>query len=348
MRLALYLSRQIAARIVAVLLGFLALGLGLDLLENAAGILDRRGAEGLAEYALFRAPLILLTVLPIGVLVGAAFAFLTLAIRSEMVILRAAGLNTSRILMLLLPLAILLGAAQSLLAARVAPAAEEALSERFPDVLDVPEIAEMVWLHDWTAEIRIARIEEKGAVLKGVEMFRLDAAGALTEKLSAAAIRFADGRWQMDDVTVTRPNALPERLATTEWTTRLTPATILRASRRPVLVDAGEVQEVLAGELPGGRGIPFYAVQFWRRYAAYLVPLVMLTFAAMASFGLSRSGGGMRYIAYGLGGGALFMVVDGVLNSLGQIGALGPALAVFVAPAIFLLVGLWTIVYIEE
>ena len=100
MTLALYLSRHVGVRIVAVLAGFVALGLSLDMLENAADIIERRGLAGLGEYALLRAPLVLVTILPLGVLFGAALAFLSLAARNEMVVLRTAGYNTVRALLL--------------------------------------------------------------------------------------------------------------------------------------------------------------------------------------------------------------------------------------------------------
>ena len=149
MTMALYLSRQVAVRILAVLTGLVALGLSLDMMENSAEIIDLYGVGGLGHYALLRAPLILVTILPLGVLVGAALAFLTLAVRCEMVVLRAVGYNTVRVLLMLLPLAVLCGTAQSQLAGRLGPAAEEALVERFPDLFKSKAIKEEIWLRDW-------------------------------------------------------------------------------------------------------------------------------------------------------------------------------------------------------
>ena len=130
--------------------------------------------------------------------------------------------------------------------------------------------------------------------------------------------------------------------------TSLTPASILAAARRPELVDAGEVRQVLAGVLPGGRGTPFYSVQLWRAYAAFVVPLVMFLFGAMASFGLSRSGGGVWHVALGLLCGAFFVLADGVFSSLGEAGAMNAVLSAFLAPGLFFAIGLWSIVVIEE
>ena len=132
------------------------------------------------------------------------------------------------------------------------------------------------------------------------------------------------------------------------WQTRLNPGSVLAAARRPELVDANEVREVLSGAVPGARSTAFYSVQLWRGYAAFLSPVIMLLFAAMASFGLSRSGGGLSFVALGLLGGAAFVLVDGVFSSLGEAGAMNVILAAFLAPGLFLAAGIWSIVVIEE
>jgi lipopolysaccharide export LptBFGC system permease protein LptF len=46
--------------------------------------------------------------------------------------------------------------------------------------------------------------------------------------------------------------------------------------------------------------------------------------------------------------GAVFVLTDGVLTSLGEVGAMGAALSAFLAPGLFFVIGLWSIVVIEE
>ena len=348
MTMALYLSRVVGGRILAVLLAFLLLGLSFDLLENSTEVIDAQGLEGLAEYALLRAPLILLTVFPLGVLVGATLAFLALAARSEMVVMRTAGVNTVRLVLLLAPLALVFGATQNQLAASVGPAAEQALVERFPGLVGSPEREERVWLRDWEAVIRIGRVAQGGTVLRDISIFETGPDGVLQRRIDASVARHAGDAWRLGGVTLRTPGGPPERMGEMYWHSRLTPAGVIGAARRPDLVAAEDVRRILAGERPGARGTPYYLVQLWRSYAALIVPAVMLMFGAMASFGLARSGGGARYVALGIAGGMGFVLVDGVLTSLGQVGAMQAALAAFIGPAIFFVVGLWSIVVIEE
>jgi len=349
MTLALYLSRQVGVRIVAVLSGLVALGLSLDMMENSAEIVENYGTAGLGEYALLRAPLVLVTILPLGVLFGATLAFLSLASRNEMVVLRTAGYNTARVLLLLIPLAAVIGAGQNRLAAHLGPAAEQALVDRFPNLFETRKIEDEIWLRDWNSVIRIGRAEADGATLGDISIFQIGADGRLMQRTDAVVARHSSAGWLLDSVTVQRPGTATEQVAEMPWLTRLSPASILGAARRPELVDTSKVRQILAGSLPGGgRGTPFYMVQLWRSYSAFVVPMVMFLFGAMASFGFSRSGGGVRYVALGLLGGAVFVLTDGVFTSLGEAGAMGAALSALLAPGLFLVIGLWSIVVIEE
>ncbi len=348
MTIGLYLSRLVGARIVAVLAGFLVLGLTFDIAERSNRIVDDHGLGGLAEYAMLRAPVILLTIMPLGILTGGILAFLTLAARSEMVVVRASGLNTLRAVGLLVPLALAFGVVQNQLATRVGPAAEQALVERFPGLFESPAIEEEVWLRHWEAVVRIGGATADGTSLRDVSIFETAPSGALVRRMDAERARYTGDAWRLMDVTVQRAGQGPETLTDMIWHTRLTPAGILGAARRPELVAAEDVRRILAGEKPAARGTPYYLVQLWRSYAALAVPTVMMLFAALGSFGLARSGGGARYITLGVALGAGFVLVDGVFTSLGQVGAMRAALAAFVAPAVFLVAGIWTIIVIEE
>jgi len=348
MTLAIYISKLVAARVLAVVLSFAALALGLDMLENSTEIVERYGSDQLGTYAMLRLPLILVAVLPISTLIGSALAFLTLAMRSEMTVMRGAGTNTLRMLAMLVPLALVFGVVQNVLASWAGPAAERSLAEQFPRVAEGRDLDRELWLRDWRAVIRIGRAEPGAVTLSDISIFELDDRGRLRFRVDADSARYEADGWQLEGVTRTGANLQPEALPGLQWKTRLTPAGILSVARRSELVDAGEVRDILAGTVPGGRGAPFYRVQLWRGYSAFLVPLVMFSFAALASFGLARSGGGTGHVALGLVGGFGFLLVDGVFDSLGEVGAMGPVLAAFVAPVLFLLVGIWSVVLVEE
>jgi lipopolysaccharide export system permease protein len=347
MTMVLYLSRQVGFRIVAVLLCLVALGVTFDLIEASTEILEDYDAKALGIYALLRAPLFLVIILPLGILIGAALAFLTLALRNEIVVLRIAGVNTLRIFLMLVPLAAVCGVGQSYLIGELAPAAEAALNRRFPEMFKTQGIEHEVWLRDWRDIIRVGRGTADGTRLSDVSIYQIDPNGDLRQRIEARTARYSRDGWRLEGVTLQAANQPKREVAELPWETRLTPAGLIGVARRPELIDAGEARQILSGAVPGGRGVPYYSVQLWRSYSAALVPLVMILFGTLAGFRLSREGGG-KYIVLGISGGLSFIVFDGVLTSLGEVGAMGAVWAAFLAPGLFFVIGLWSVMVVEE
>lgn len=348
MRLRYYLAKQVALTILGSGGVLMILALGLDLMDTATDLLDLGGWRTLADYALLRLPLIAITVLPIAVLTGGAIAFFALAARSELVVLRASGLNTLRLLRMLLPLAILFGLGYGLLSDRVAGMAERALLESFPGLVGTPT-DRTFWARAPQEIVRIGRASPTGTELTSVSIFPLDADGVILGRTDAAIARFQDGRWELaGPVTITDIGGGRRTVAEAPWETRLRPADVVTLAARPQFVGANNAAAVLAGIAYGARGAAFYETRLWRGYAAATVPAIMLVFAATAGFGLNRSGGRVWFAVGGVATGFLFIAADGFLLSLGASGAMDPRLAVATAPAMFGALGLWSIVLVEE
>jgi lipopolysaccharide export system permease protein len=348
MRLRLYLARQMGLTILGTGLVLMILALGLDLIDTAADLLDLGGFPALAEYSALRLPLIAVTILPIAVLTGGAIAFFALAARSELVVMRASGLNTLRLLLLLAPLSIALGLGYGLLSDRAAGWAERALVEGFPELVGEPT-AGTVWARAPGEIVRIRSASPDGEVLRQVTIFALTEGGSILSRTDADGARRDGDAWELTgDITVTGLGGGRQAGADTRWTTRLTPADVVTLAAKPEFVGANNAAAVLAGIAYGARGSAFYETRLWRGFAAATVPAIMLVFAAAAGFGLSRSGGRAWLAVAGIATGFLFIATDGFLLSLGASGAMNPVLAVATAPAVFAALGLWGIVLLEE
>ncbi|MDT8344129.1 MAG: LptF/LptG family permease [Thermohalobaculum sp.] len=348
MTLGRYLMRQLALAIVGTLGVLLILALGLDLIDTATDLLDLGGFSALARYAALRLPLIAATVLPIAVLTGGAIAFFALAARSELVVMRAAGLNTLRLMLQVLPVSLLLGAGYGLLSDGVAAWAERALVRTFPELVGTPT-AGLIWARAPGEIVRIASATPTGEELTGVSIFALDPNGDILGRTDAGGAVYRDGGWDLTGpLAVTAPGKRRAEGVDRRWVTRLTPADVLTLAARPEFVGAGQAAQVLAGIAYGARGGAFYQTRLWRGYAAASVPAIMLLFAATAGFGLSRSGGRGWLAAAGVATGFLFIATDGFLISLGASGAMDPVLAVATAPVLFAGLGLWGIILLEE
>jgi len=348
MRLGLYITRQVGLAIAGAGGVLLVLALGLDLIDTATDLLDLGGFAALARYAALRLPLIAVTVLPIAVLTGGAIAFFALAARSELVVIRAAGINTLRLMLLLAPLSGLIGAGYGYLSDALAARAEQALVRSFPELVGSPT-AHLVWARAPNEIVRIGSAVPSGATLSDVSIFALERNGLIVARTDADGAVFRGDGWELTGaVTVTGPGRGPGAAVVRHWTTRLRPADVRTLAARPEFVGAQRAAQVLAGIAYGARGAPFYQTRLWRGYVAMTVPAIMLLFAAAAGFGLTRSGGRGWLAAGGVATGFLFIATDGFLISLGASGAMDPLLAVLTAPALFAGLGLWSIILLEE
>lgn len=346
MTLALHLTRAVLIRVLATTLALAGLAIALDLVESAAEVLER-GDGGLLRYLGLRAPVILTTVLPVGLILGPVLAFLSLAGRSEFTVLRAAGATMYRILLLLVPLALILGLCLYALSDRISPV----LEGRLVTWLD-PEPAATsggFWARTSRGVVHAAASSARGDLIFDAEIYEMDAEGRLTARTSAASARYANGAWRFGEASRLVPGqAQSTRIDGDFWDTPLRPANV-RALSSPTRAVAGDVAErILTGAWAGNRTIGFYQVRVYRGYAAFLTPLVMILLAAPAAYGTRRGGGLGRRAALAVALGFAFLLLDGMLTALGETGNLPPALAAFGATAIFASIGGYVLITLEE
>lgn len=345
MTLALYLSRVLGIRVLAAGAVFLVLAVGLDLMQSGDVLVSRGGADAMARYALLRTPQLAATVFPVGVLVGAVSAFLTLGNRSELTVMRASGLSLRGMLMRLAPLALVMGLGYNLLADRAASWAGEAIAEAFPTLSESApaEVGTPVRSRQ-PQEVVIGRLASPdGTALAPVSIYRLTPEGLIRDRVEAERAVYTDGAWRLSGA-VTTGGQEPPRL----WSTRLDPAAILRLARPRQGTTAAEAAEVLAGRSVGARSEAYYRTRIERARAAIAVPAVLIVVSAFAGFKISRSAAGLRLAALGTAAGLGYIAVDGLFASFGEVGILRPVVAAYAPTALVGLLGFWVLLMLEE
>lgn len=345
MTLLWHLSKAVLIRIFAVLVGLGGLAMALDLVEMASTVLAA-GEGGIARYLMLRAPLILLAVAPVALVVGPVLTFLTLSARSEFTIYRAAGMTTYRMLIMLVPLGAAIGIGLYHMQDSVAPKLENELL----GWLETQEAhtAGGFWAHTATGVVQVDASTPRGRMLVDVDIYQTDERGLMTARIAAKVARYREGEWVLNGATRLVPGAAAEDISGAVWKTSLTPANV-RALAAPSRTVAGKVAgRVLDGEWAGNRTEDYYLMRVLRGYAAALTPLLMFLIAAPAAFGMRRSPGFGRGAIWAVALGFGFLLIDGMLASLGETGAVPPYLAAFGATAFFAAIGMWRLVALEE
>lgn len=349
--IARYLRRRIATQILGLLLVLTALMQLLEMLDVTGDVLDRElGAAGLLRYALLRTPAEIVVALPLAVLLGSMSAFYAMARHHEIVAMRCAGMSLKRVVVLLLPIALALAGVQFVLSDRVVPRAEAALKAWWDSTAPPEKDPEPLWVQTRDGPVSFLRASPDGRELRGLRVYQRDETGLFTARLRADRADWIDGAWQLRDVEHldASPTTLDRHKQTAvEWPINLRPDDVLRLDLAQPHLSSIMLVDVLAGERVGAQPLSFYKTVLYRSFTAPLAVFVMLILAAPTARLMTRAGGGGGLlVALGLGLG--YLLCDGILAALGTGGRLPPAVAVSVAPALFIIIGIVHLQYCDR
>ncbi|MGY9054650.1 MAG: LptF/LptG family permease [Alphaproteobacteria bacterium] len=348
MKLAFYLSRLVTMHVLAATLVLTLLGLSLDLLKSATDLLGEGGGRALVLYAMLRAPLIAATLFPIAVLTGAVLAFLALVRRSEMIVIRGVGKGIFGTLGLLMPCAILLGLGYHVMGDRVAPWAEARLSNIFPASTDAAEIGADIWSRGQGEIVHGRLAAADGTALEQLTIWKLDRLGLVTTRSAAASATYREGAWTLHDYRAdTSLKGLPA-VPEVAWPTRLTPTSVRSLASAALAVSTATAKEALSGEAIPTRGGAYYRTLIAHSYVEPFIPAIMLLLAAAVSFNAPRGRGNVLRASLTIMAGFVYAVLDGVLGTLSEVGAINVIMAATVPSIVFAALGIWSLMMLED
>lgn len=354
--LALYTVRLWLLRTLGVLLALVLILMTLDLLGESGRILEVPG-NGEAEiwrYVGYRVPQLIARFLPFSVLLGTIITFVALSQSSEVIAMKAAGISAHQILTPLM----LAGAGVAGLSFWF----NEAVVTNATRALNAWEAVDYgrappprtggsdVWVQsgDNLINARTVAGEGRNTVLTGVTLYARQN-GILRVLTEADRATVASNGWRLENVrsldvesgrltrgpvgTLSR-DVRPEQftLAAVEADEQAWPE--LRTAIR-ALEDAGRPTDGLEAGL-------------WHKISGPASAILMPLLAAVAAFGLARSGKLVVRAVAGMGLGFAYFVVDNFALALGNLGAYSPLLAAWGPFLLFGLIGEAVLLRTEE
>lgn len=313
-----------------------------------------------------KAPSLFEEIIPFVVLFGVMNALVKLNRRSELIIMRAAGLSAWRFLLPGLIVAGLVGVFWAMAVNPLAAKAESAFNAKrsalsavqtaSPNAANAP--AKNIWLAEGgkTGQTKIyaARADLTAKTLFDTTfyLFRYDANGVaeFTNRFDAQRAQYNEaGFWELTQVVDTPADGskpLPYE--------RTTVATALTVDDLRNAADSKKTPAFwgLPGEIARVSEAGFSAtpliLQFHRLLALPLSLIAMAIIAASASMQLTRLGGTMRLMIIGasLGFGVYF--ANNMITAFGETGSLPAILSAWAVPIFVLLVGLARISWLED
>ena len=357
-RLARYMARLFLTRSLAVLFALILVLMTLDLLGEAGKILavPGNGDSALWHYVVLRVPLLISRFLPFSVLLGTLIAFVSLNQNSEVVAMKAAGLSAHQILAPLMVASI--GIAALLFAFNegvVVNSARHVDAWSDNDYKPIPRasgVLSNVWLLDGEDFVRVGIASGRGLRMVLHRLTFYDRTGGVLQRVINAdsAVRDpASGGWLLRNVNLydAGQNVIrhfPEMKALAG----IKPDQFTLAKVDPTELDYWTLKRRIAELEAAGRPADEARAGLAHKLSQPLSILLMPLLAAVAAFGLARSGHVLLRAATGMALGFAYFVADNFSLAMGNAGAYPPLIAAWAPFILFLLIGEAVLVRTEE
>ncbi|BCU07677.1 LPS export ABC transporter permease LptG [Allochromatium tepidum] len=337
-----YLAWAVMSGTLLTLGGLLPL-MGVFILSDE---LDAIGTEryGLTEAMLFTflsLPRYLYQLFPIATLIGALIGLGTLASRSELVAMRAAGISVGRLVRAALLGGLVLATVAVVLGELVAPIAEQRGVELRRLALS-GEAAQLTpygfWAIDDGAYVNIREIRS-GTSLRDIDIYRVDAAKGTLEASHAEGARYEDGRWVLEGIALSRVDGegvKVERIEHAEWDSMLDPGLLKVVVADPHALPVWGLYKYIRFMSVNKQDAGAYEIAFWGKVLHPVLTLSMILIAIPLLLGSSRSTGMGRRMLAGILIGLVYYLVSRTFAYLALLFGMNAFLAAIAPPVLFI------------
>lgn len=355
-RLARYTVWLYVSRSLAVLLSLSMVLMMLNLLSESGKILavTGNGEAELWRYVGYRFPQLISFAFPFSFLLGALITFTTLNSSSEVVAMKAAGISAHQLLAPLLLASLgLAGLSFAFNELVVVQGSRQLSAWSDNDYRPVPPdsgILSDIWVTagDDLVQARIVTGRGNGVRLQGVKLFEREDI-TIKRVIDAASARPLNGSWQLENVSIydATMNAVLKR-PTLQALQGVEPQRFTLAKVDPDAQDYATLRDNIAEMRQAGVNTSTAETGLLHKLSQPLSTILMPLLAAMAAFGLARSGKVLLRAAIAMALGFAYFVVDNFAVALGNIGAYPPLVAAWAPFLLFLLIGETVLIRSEE
>jgi lipopolysaccharide export system permease protein len=355
-RVAFYMARIFLIRTLAVLAALVVILQTLDLLGESGKILAQPG-NGDAElwrYVSLRLPQLIARFLPFAVLLGTLITLAGLNQNSEIISMKAAGISAHQIIAPLIVASFFIAGASYAFNERIVTRATATLSGwdkvsygavprdtgakvnvwvRFGD--DLILVREVRGTGRATALTKVTIYERQGETLRSI----------IDGQRGAMA---GDG-WRLDQVSIFDVGAATSRTVPAyDFGRGLDPTQFTLANLDSDQEDFPTLKDAIHQLKEAGRPTGALESGLWHKISGPLSSVLMPLLAAVAAFGLARSGQLFVRVVLGMFLGFAYFVADNFALAMGNLGAYPPVFAAWAPFALFLLIGETVLIRTEE
>ena len=357
------LSAYIARSFLLAIMGMFCLCFVLIFMVDFIEILRQSGKFGgtsiwlMIWMTVLRLPAYLELTLPFAVLVGTITALLMLSRKSELTVIRAAGVSVWQFLMPGIIVAFLLGVFSTIvynpLAATARAEAERLFATTFKRQSSLLHTkAAGAWLRqdgaDGPSVMSAAHVSDQGLLLNGVSILQYNAKEIFVEHIEAQSARLHAGHWELTDATVSRFEGKPQKYGTYIVTTYLTPERVLEALGTSISISFWQLPALIEVAEKAGLNAAPYKVRYELLLARPFLLVIMVLLGATVSLRSFRSGGIQSMVIVGLVSGFSFFLMIEVARQMGTAGLAPPQVAAWVPVVVGSCVALTVLLHQED
>jgi lipopolysaccharide export system permease protein len=351
-----YMARLFLVRTFAVLAMLVMILQVLDLLGESGKILAVPGnTQGdVIDYVFMRAPQIIARMLPFSVLLGTLITFTGLSQNSEIVAMKAAGLSAHQILAPLIVASLLVAATSFIFNDNVVARGTAKLSAwqklEYGKIAADASTNEDVWVREGQDIIKAGHVTKQGGQTKllNVKLY-LRSQNKLREIITADSAIFVKNAWELKNATVFDVATLQEKpYGGLSVGTGITPERFEYVKVDGEALGFVDLYKAIQGLKQGGRRTSSLEGVLWHKISGPLSALLMPLLAAVAAFGLARSGALFLRAVIGMALGFVYFVADNFALAMGNLGAYSPMIAAWAPFFLFLLIGETVLIRTEE
>jgi lipopolysaccharide export system permease protein len=355
-RIALYMAKLFVLRSLAVLAALVVVLMTLDLLGESGKILrvEGNGDAQLWQYVALRIPQLVARFLPFSVLLGTLITLATLNQNSEIVSMKAAGISAHQIIAPLVLASLAIAAVSFFFQEAVVTKATARLASwQAVDYGPIPAesgVANNVWVRheDDLIFTKVVTGRGEGTRLRGVTVYDRSG-GTLETMIQAESARPAGEGWLLDQATVFDVASTTEKpVSGLIVGLGVDPTQFTLANVDPDEQDFAQLQDSIAQMEAAGRPTGPLQAGLWHKISGPLSAVLMPLLAAVAAFGLARSGQLFLRAVIGMALGFAYFVADNFALAMGNFGAYPPLLAAWAPFVLFLLIGETVLIRTEE
>jgi len=350
-----YLIREVLKNFAIVLAAAMTIYLVVDFFEKIDDFLESMVPISQALiFFMFRLPLIIAQVTPVGVLLAVLIVLGLMARNNELVALQSGGISTYYLLKSLLVLGLAFSLFLFFFAEIVVPITMAKANHIWEVKVNKQEATfkqKDIWIKGNRAIYHIAYFNPADKSISGVTFNFFDDRFNIAKRIDAKKGIYEDGRWLLHDCVeqIRLEDGSYQVVYPLQRTLKidLAPEDLKRLVKKSEEMSFNELSTYIQKVKEEGYDATPYQVDWQAKLAFPVVCLVMTLVGTAISVRNRKKEGIAMGIAYGIGVAFCYWVVYGLCISLGHNGLLQPFLAAWVTNTIFVFLSIVILLYVD-